>query len=154
MKRLLFIFITSFTIINCGSLVATKVPAEEFSQEKIIENLNLKKDKLYVISNDWMVDTFNDAESVIQFTDKEEGIVIGKYLLQGELIIADIITNDTRIFAKIKIEVKDNKAKINITPTTAINIFKEQHKLTIKDKINNLIISFENKISSINSNSW
>ncbi|WP_107822016.1 DUF4468 domain-containing protein [Mangrovibacterium marinum] len=41
------------------------------------------KDELYVKANEWMVRSFNNAKSVIQFQDKEAGKIMGKYLLHG-----------------------------------------------------------------------
>ena len=44
------------------------------------------KDENYVLANEWMVETFNNAESVIQFTDKESGTVRGNILLRKGLL--------------------------------------------------------------------
>ena len=39
------------------------------------------KNEVYVKANLWLVDIFNSAKSVIQFSDKEAGIIKGKYVL-------------------------------------------------------------------------
>ncbi|PHS53719.1 MAG: hypothetical protein COB01_03040 [Lutibacter sp.] len=154
MKKVLIIVVTLVTIYSCGSIKSTTFPAADFSSEKVIENLNQPQTKLFVSANDWMVDTFNDAESVIQFTDKEEGTVIGKYLLQGKLFMTAYSQLDSRIYAKITIQLKDNRAKIKVIPTTAITIYRNEEILAIKGKINNLISNFETSIKNSNSNNW
>lgn len=82
----------------------------------IFDDLNGTQTELYIKANDWMVSTFVDATSVIQFSDKESGVLMGKYLLNGEVRSAGYMTIDTRVYAKIDIRVKDNKAKIEIEP--------------------------------------
>ena len=43
------------------------------------------QDDLFIKANDWMISMFKDASSVIQFNDKQEGVLIGKYLMSGTL---------------------------------------------------------------------
>lgn len=87
-------------------------------QEQVFDDIVGTKSELYVKSNEWMVQMFNNRESVVQFSDKEEGALIGKYLMFGEFRSLGMynITTDTRVFAKIDIRVKDNKAKISVAP--------------------------------------
>lgn len=64
-----------------------------------------------------MIETFNSAESVIQLSDKEEGVIIGKYLMYGTISPGIYgTTNDTRVYAIIDIRVKDNKARFEVKP--------------------------------------
>jgi hypothetical protein len=39
------------------------------------------KNDVYVKANLWLVDVFNSAKSVIQFSDKDAGVIKGKYVL-------------------------------------------------------------------------
>ena len=90
---------------------------EEENYTKVFTDLPDSKSMLYTKSHDWMISTFNDAESVIQHQDKEEGIIMGKYLLNGKVASGAYGTTlDTRVYAKIDIQVKDNKARIIIEP--------------------------------------
>jgi len=78
---------------------------------------NLDKDSNYVLANEWMVETFNDAESVIQFTDKESGTVKGKYLIrEGFTSTSPYIASIEPKYAIITIRVKDNSCRIEIDP--------------------------------------
>jgi hypothetical protein len=84
---------------------------------KVYEDLNDNQSALFVKSNDWMIRTFKDATSVIQYSDKTEGVLIGKYCMYGKIVPMPYnMTDDTRIFAIIDIRVKDNKARISIQP--------------------------------------
>ena len=80
-----------------------------FLFEQIIDVPNNTKDQLYVEVNSWFVETFNSAESVIEFQDKEAGRVMGKYsfFMDGD---SNFIIRST-----ITVDVKDNKVRIQCT---------------------------------------
>lgn len=88
----------------------------EYHRE-VFEDVPGSKSELFLKANSWMVETFNNAESVIQHSDKEEGAIIGKYLMHGTLSAGLYgVTTDTRVYAIIDIRVKDDKARIEIKP--------------------------------------
>jgi hypothetical protein len=104
-----------------------------------------------------MVETFNNAESVIQFSDKENGIVTGKY------IMTTIITSTTTshgVYSIIKIQVKDGAAKITITPESYqnnANVFAGGVSYPIEKMnadIDALIDDFANSIVEVESTDW
>ena len=115
MKNLLSFFTLAILVTSCGAIKTT--PVNIGSIEKTFEH-NLDKDKLFVVANNWMVQTFKSAKSIVQFTDKEEGVVIGKYLLNSittnNSLYNNTITSD--IYAIIKLQVKDGITKISIDP--------------------------------------
>lgn len=126
MKRFYIIstlFILIITFFSCAS--STK--AVEVKIEKISKTINVEstKNELYLKANDWMISTFKDAESVIQFTDKESGIITGKYLMGKSLVpIGNSHTfspSYENVFAIIKIQVKEKAARITITPNSYKN---------------------------------
>lgn len=133
-------------ITSCGSLSTTMLYPQEISEVIIIENTN--KLDLFIRANNWMVETFNDAESVIQFTDKEGGIVTGKYLLHTKILGTQVPREP--IFAIIKIQVKDNAAKITIKPDQYVNNYNSLAGGTsypisqVNSDVNNLVILFKN----------
>jgi len=67
------------------------------------------KNELFINANEWMVRTFKDAKSVIQFQDKEAGKIMGKYLMHS-------YTTGTDVYSLITIEVRDNATKIDVEP--------------------------------------
>ena len=113
MRKLLLLFIAVLAT-SCGS--SKFYPAEAPTHVQILTDMN--KEDNYIVANEWMVETFNNAESVIQFTDKEEGIVKGKYhitslsnQMSGGFYVPGTMVN---IGAIITIRVKDSAAKISI----------------------------------------
>ena len=112
MKKLSLLLL-SFCFIACGSFKATPVIIAPVSQDVI---LTQKKDQLYIKANTWMVENFTSAKSVQQFSDKEAGIVTGKYLLKSGGQYSQYGDTTYEIFAIIKIQVKNNAARITISP--------------------------------------
>lgn len=100
---------------SCG--VYSTVTFNDEPITMVFENYNCSKNQLFVKANDWMIKIFTKANSVIEFSDKEEGVIIGKYLLYGQETIGLYgIKTDYRVWAKIDIRVKDDKARISILP--------------------------------------
>jgi hypothetical protein len=82
--KIIYFLTTILTITSCASSTkATEVKVNKLS--KIISTENTKN-KLYLKANDWMISTFGNAESVIQFSDKDAGVITGKYLMGKSLI--------------------------------------------------------------------
>lgn len=115
MKKIILICIIAFGVQSCASYEKVVTVKEDMSS--VYDDLNGTKNQLFLKANEWMVNTFNNAESVIQYSDKDEGAIIGKYLMFGELISVPMgMTVNTRVFAIIDIRVKDNKARVSIKP--------------------------------------
>lgn len=89
---------------------------EEENLVQVFEDTEGTKDQLYLKANNWVIETFNNAESVIQHSDKEEGVIIGKYLMSGLVQGNMYATADSRVYAIIDIRVKENKARVEIKP--------------------------------------
>ncbi|MFH0756355.1 MAG: DUF4468 domain-containing protein [Bacteroidota bacterium] len=91
-------------------------PSAKSSTVNVGDNSKLQ---LYVKANDWMISEFNNAESVIQFTDKESGVITGKYLMHTFILGTSVPPK--YLYAIIKLQVKDGAAKITITPSDYVN---------------------------------
>lgn len=104
MKKNLFL-ISLMGVLLLASCTPTKILVN--FTEPIIKTFEVNgiKDELFLNANRWMISTFKDARSIIQYSDKAEGTLIGKYLLYEE-----------GIYAIIEVTVKDRKARISITP--------------------------------------
>ena len=158
MKKLILLPII-FLFISCG--ISNSIPV---SIQPITKTLKLQEDKndFYVKANNWMVSNFTNAKSVIQFSDKEEGIVTGKYLLRSTYEFTTGITaTDRDIYAIIKIQLKDNATKITIEPenfnaltSASIRADYQFGEKEVKDQINNLIASFEDFMLNDTSGNW
>lgn len=88
---------------------STKIPTLPQSYEEIVE-IPGTKDELYTKANLVFVDIFNSAESVIQFSDKEAGVVKGKYVYDTRLPLKDYV-----IYTIVEVSVKDGKYRITMT---------------------------------------
>ena len=121
--KIIYFLTIILTITSCASSTkATEVKVNKLS--KIINTENTKN-KLYLKANDWMINTFGNAESVIQFSDKEAGVITGKYLMGKSLIrIGNSHTftpSYENVYSIIKIQVKNKAAKITISPKPYLN---------------------------------
>lgn len=155
MKNLLLFRGLVFVILilqNC-----TVITTESKPYSKVVNVENATKNELYVRANNWMISAFNNAESVIQFSDKESGTITGRYLL-GTVTEADQYGPAERAFATIQIKVKDGASKITITPDSFKyrkgNIYTLYTEEKAKDDINALLTSFEQKIKLKEDNDW
>jgi len=145
MKKVIFITLVTL-LTSCSSLMMPIVPTDQLSKTKIIDNLTESKSDLYVKANKWMIKSFNNAESVIQFSDKESGTISGKYLLFGAITAGLYGANiDSRIFATINVECKDNKAKIEVMPLGEIRATEDAKQKMITE-IASLINDFKTSI--------
>jgi hypothetical protein len=89
---------------GCMTASTLIFPAEE-NHVEVFEDIDGTKDQIYLKANNWMIETFNDAESVIQ-----------QYKMFGTTQTSPYGTADSRVYAIIDIRVKDNKARIEIKP--------------------------------------
>lgn len=150
MKTIFTLLILALTLTSCG-VTNTPVSIAPISKDISVE---MNKSDLYVRANNWMVKNFKDARSIIQFSDKEEGIVTGKYLLKDSSYSNGYVMNENLIYAIIKIQVKENATRITISPydytavgSSYIPDF-EYTEAKARADIENLIASYENFIKA------
>ena len=152
MKKLLLLpFLT--LLVSCGTLQVFDTPSKIDAVIQVESN----KHDTYIRANEWMVEAFNNAKSVIQFSDKEEGIIKGKYIF---------FDSNNQYFkdgyAIITVRVKDGAAKITIDPSGAVfsdftisggnhaeGMVSGNRPETFNDKALALIISFETRLKEI-----
>jgi hypothetical protein len=110
MKKRLLILLTILAVFlgSCGSAPAT-LPPEELVIQRIFE-VDKSKDELYRISMEWMAKTFKSSKAVIQYEDKEEGVIVGK----GFTVVRYGLGIPANTYFTLTIEVKDNKARATV----------------------------------------
>ncbi len=108
--KLAILFIVTISLTGCSLMLGTTASPEKRIFKRLIEVPNRSKNSLYVSANSWFVDTFDYAGSVIEFTDKEEGRIIGKYVFNTFQGIQNFIVRQT-----ITVDVKDNKVRLTIS---------------------------------------
>jgi uncharacterized protein YceK len=121
MKKILLVLVVVLVTTSCGSVKVDKVMIP--GMDKVV-TVALSKNKGYVKANEWAVTTFANAQSVIQFSDKEEGVIMGKYILANSYTgytvnaytgISTPYTIDA-VYALVRVQAKEGAAKITITP--------------------------------------
>ncbi|MDT0649748.1 DUF4468 domain-containing protein [Autumnicola edwardsiae] len=149
MKKCLLLF-ASVLFFSCSAYVPVNVSPQSSSKEYELET---SKDDLYVQVNNWMIDSFENAKSVIDFSDKEAGIITGKYLI-GEVYSASNNYGLTDVYATVRVQIKDDYAKLTVTPENYQYIdsgdVSEDHKLPVEKvnrQVNTLLESFEQYVA-------
>lgn len=170
-KILLALCVVCFT--GCSaSLTQTKKPTPDVSNIIVINGKS--KNKIFEESKIWIAKSFKSANSVIQYSDKETGSIIGKgtikYPCDGVIdcgAFGEDIVNFT-----IKIDVKENKARvvfsdITRTPLTYVKegfnssngrempIYIVQYQQKVVKKLNEISHSYESELNSkVNNSDW
>ncbi len=108
--KLVILFIITISMTSCSIMTGTTASPEKRTFKHVIEVPNRSKNSLFVSANSWFVDTFDYAGSVIEFTDKEEGRIIGKYVFNTFQGIQNFIVRQT-----ITVDVKDSKVRLTIS---------------------------------------
>lgn len=104
------VLLTTMTLIRCGTMMGAKANPELRSYEEVLELPGHSKDQLYIRANSWFVETFNSAESVIEFQDKEAGKLMGKYIFSYSEGVYTYNVKQT-----VDVEMKDDKVRVRIT---------------------------------------
>ena len=142
----LFFIITVF--MSCGTMSVVSIP----TPEPAIKNIETETDKNsnFIKANEWIVQNFNDAKSVIQFKDKEAGIIKGKYLMKdGFVSTSPYIQSTPTFFSILTIRVRDNLVRIEVNAPSRMYSLKSMGgelgftKELFLAKANRLISEFE-----------
>ena len=102
-------------ILLLTSCISTGVVKTPLTSQTIIEVPNTSQTDLYVRANSAAVEMFNNASSVIQYSDKDAGMIKGKFVISN--VLEGIYYH--RINVIISIEVKDNKMRLSFSDISA-----------------------------------
>ena len=154
MKKLISLILLT-TMFSCGvssKIIDTSPPVTKTILLKSNKNTN------FVKANEWMVKEFFSAESVIQYTDKEAGIIKGKYAMFGGSSPSKYSAGLPPYYAVITLRVKDYGSRIEIDPTSKFVVrkylgtkfgFTPEHFNKLASE---LIIRFENHMKNKSEN--
>ena len=121
MKKLIYSIACSiFVFSSCASYQTISAP-ETISKTIVVKS---NHNSTYIKANEWMVQTFGNAESVIQFSDKEAGIVKGKYIMFKGVTATKYTAAQEAYYAMITLRVKDQAARIEVTPLSDFKVLK------------------------------
>lgn len=157
MKKLniLLILGLALLLVSC----ATVKPSEVKGMTKVVDVPGVSKDELFVKASTWMVEAFNSSKSVIQYSDKEAGVIKGKYVIDFPQLTAQGSCDAT-----ITIECKDEKCRLiiddpydfrvrDIYSTRIVNMTQKGFD-TVIENISYLCESFEKYIKEEQDTSW
>lgn len=118
MKKSILLLFIAVALTSCYTTKMMTLSDSPFI--KVYDDVNGTQNQLFLKSNEWMITVFNNAKSVIQHSDKEEGVIIGKYLMLTTpptvVFGSSVPVPGTDVYAIIDIRVKDNKARMEIKP--------------------------------------
>ncbi|NBW38841.1 MAG: DUF4468 domain-containing protein [Cytophagia bacterium] len=104
-----FISIASFTVAQTKHPLPIIDEKINFSEIVVVDSAS--QDELYTKAKIWLAEKFISANDVIQFDDKENGIVIGKGAIRTKENGMAALIKNWRF--TVKIQVKDGKYKVN-----------------------------------------
>lgn len=103
------VVVLSTLLYSCASMMGASAAEEARKYERVIEVPNHTRSEIYVKANAWFVETFNSAESVIEFQDRESGKIMGKYVFTYN---EGVYTHAVR--QVISLDCRDNRVRIVI----------------------------------------
>ena len=91
MKKLICasLLVVLMVSIGCGLMSGVKADETLRTMDVIFDYPNKTNDQLYILANTWFVEYFNSDESIIEFQDKENGKIAGKYTFQDLIDVID-----------------------------------------------------------------
>lgn len=102
-----------------GQVIIPTSASGRAEYSEVIEIDSVSKGVIYANSLDWLNSTYKNSKSVIQSTDKEEGIILGKAVTSMLVYNNMGFKKDGGHFSyNITIYCKDNKVKISIASIT------------------------------------
>jgi hypothetical protein len=149
MRKILFILVVVL-FFSCVS--HQPVTSDEGTFSEIVNAPGINAIDLYTKINLWFVDTFNSAESVIQYSDKEQGVIKGKYAFRSTFNGAA-----AWVFSTISVEIKDERYRVTISDptmqgisTTSREVYTLDRRLLdeTKNKWHLLVEDMKNNIAS------
>jgi hypothetical protein len=118
-RLFLAVFMISFL---SGCAIPRPLTEEESIIQKVVDVPGYNKGQIFERSKMWFVENFRSAKSVIEYDNKDEGILIGKCVM--ELPVSDIRAMSTlpwRFKFTVKEEAKDNRLRLTYTNLIVID---------------------------------
>lgn len=84
---------------------------------KVVDSINLSKDEIYNRAMNYFVYNYGSGKSVIQTQDKENGLIVAKGIYSDVHVGISLITTTVSTWHIIRVDVKENKARIIVTLT-------------------------------------
>ena len=107
MKLIISFILPMLLLLSCAAY-------KDMSAPKVSESINVNgtKDQLFLKSNEWAIRAFANPQSAIEYSDKSNGKIIGRFLMNTKYdpyYLSDV-------YSVITITVTDRTAQIEIDP--------------------------------------
>jgi hypothetical protein len=106
---LLVVAVQVVVVLGCASS-APRQPAQPVAYSYVVDAAGLSQRDLFARVNLWFVDVFKRAGAVIDYSDAESGVMMGKYENTLKMGAESYIVTST-----VSVEVKDGKYRISFT---------------------------------------
>lgn len=106
MGRLTAYLLLFATVVFIGCVTA---PIQDRSYQEVIQIDTMKKNKIYDKSLQWAALGFKSSKAVLQYQDKDEGKIIGQYV---------VLNGHCTIDCTMQIDIKDFKARLSFSSAT------------------------------------
>ena len=149
MKRIVMIMLIVL-LAGCGGYARTVTPAQMETQ-KVFEVPGLGKDEIFEQSKIWIAKTFKSSKAVIEYENKERGVIIGNGAVTCH---ANAGLAEFYVLFTMEEEIKDGKIRIktyNIRTEKNIVFYEayRQEALTkisaLKEELRNYLLQVDNK---------
>jgi hypothetical protein len=115
MKRVSQILFSIAVVLFLASCATVDSPdPEDMIVERVITFPDMEQDELYDLTNRWFVHSFGRAQAVIDYQDKDRGIVMGKYTYRTSVLGPLAMSTIDRVECTIQVEVRDGRARVQI----------------------------------------
>ncbi|SHJ67275.1 protein of unknown function [Arenibacter nanhaiticus] len=141
-----YVILLSILLSSCYTYERVPITMEPIDRTIMVEGT---KSDLFVKANNWMVEIFTSPKSVIQFSDKEAGVVTGRYLFKdfGSTVVMGEVVDFGQIYAIIKLNVKDGASKITIDAENFIELHSktnESYRYTKEKAVQEIQVLMDN----------
>ena len=89
-----------------------KIDGENIVASRVIDSVPGTKDEIYIKVKNYFARTYNDANSVIQTDDKENGVIIGKGIYDLMVCNYMITTCKYKSYHIIRVDIKDGRVRV------------------------------------------
>lgn len=108
MKKAIIALLSLILLVTLASCATYGTVDDIHSEKLVVEAPGNSAEDLYVKAASWMVDSFNSSDSVIEYEDKEAGIIKGKFR---------IVDSRYDFEMSVTVETRPERARLSIIPT-------------------------------------
>jgi len=116
---------------GCINNPVPAAPSESADFDYVVNLEGFKKEAIYEGVQQWIAENFRSAKHVIEYENKEQGVIIGNGVLSGIILDSGMVQLPETASFTMKVEVRDNKMRLSFS------------KLQIVGRVNSTFFTFE-----------